>query len=726
MISNDTRTTPLVLLATDDDRTAHFVRETLGQAGFTAETVNSRSAFMHALERRLPDLALIDARIAGGFEWCGAVPRKATPHDEHGPATPVVMLCEPNEIARVREVGAFDFVLHPLSKDMLVHRLGHVFQVLRTERELERCQRALALTQRLAGVGTWEVDTATGLFDCSEEARRIFGWSDGGPRPHGSSDVLSCVDESHKLQVRDWLKRVIQGSDCAPLEYRMNCGLDGGLEPATVANRHAAPIARRIRLHVDRVENHEGRPVRVLGLVHDLGLEPTATPDAGPSIGPDGLAGLPNQQQFLERVTRVIANAQPPHDQVAVLYISLDLDQAISHIPSARQRCLSTLVQRMKACIRDRDTLCHLGNHERDVSLAHAVADEFTILLPGLLRAQDAYKVTRRIQESLALAIEIEGSSITVHSSIGISIYPTDSLGPESLLKASETAMRVARVPGQDSIHFFTAAMNVSAFERMTLEADLRNAIERQELLVYYQPKVEIASGRIVGVEALLRWQHPELGMVSPAQFIPIAEETGLIIPIGEYVLRAACAQNKLWQDQGLTPIRMAVNLSTVQFRDPELHKMVMRVLRATGLAPRYLELELTESVLLQKADTTIATLQCLKKMGVHLAIDDFGTGYSSLSYLKRFPIDSLKIDQSFIREVTTNPEDVAITTSIILMGRSLKLRVVAEGVESPSQLALLKVLECDEAQGYLFSRPVPADEVAKLFSTSFAVAPSR
>jgi EAL domain-containing protein (putative c-di-GMP-specific phosphodiesterase class I) len=267
--------------------------------------------------------------------------------------------------------------------------------------------------------------------------------------------------------------------------------------------------------------------------------------------------------------------------------------------------------------------------------------------------------------------------------------------------------------------------MNASAFERMTLETDLRDAIERRELLVYYQPKVEISSGTVVGMEALLRWQHPELGMVSPAQFIPIAEETGLIIPIGEYVLREACAQSKRWQEQGLRPIRMAVNLSTVQFRDPDLLKMVTRVLRTTGLAPDHLELELTESVLLQRADSTVATLQSLKRMGVHLAIDDFGTGYSSLSYLKRFPIDSLKIDQSFIREVTTNPEDVAITTSIILMGRSLKLRVVAEGVESPSQLALLKVLECDEAQGYLFSRPAPASDMEKLLAPSFAFTPA-
>jgi EAL domain-containing protein (putative c-di-GMP-specific phosphodiesterase class I) len=290
----------------------------------------------------------------------------------------------------------------------------------------------------------------------------------------------------------------------------------------------------------------------------------------------------------------------------------------------------------------------------------------------------------------------------------------------DAATSSCETAMHAASSDEPNCVHFFTSSMNASALERLTIETNLRTALEREELLVCYQPKIDIASGAVVGVEALLRWDHPELGMVSPAQFIPIAEETGLIMPIGEYVLRVACEQNKKWQDEGHAPIRMAVNLSTVQFRDPQLHKVVTRVLRQTGLAPEWLELELTESVLLQKADATIATLRSLKEMGVHLAIDDFGTGYSSLSYLKRFPIDSLKIDQSFIREVTTNPEDAAITTSIILMGRSLHLRVVAEGVESHSQLAFLKVLECDEAQGFLFSRPVPADDVSKLFATRF------
>jgi diguanylate cyclase (GGDEF)-like protein len=716
-----------ILVATTDPQAASWVRETLEEAGLTADSVSTRTAFLQALEQRSPQLALIDARIPDGFEWCGAIPRKLGSHARHELSTPVVILCDPSEVARVREVQAIDCIFHPLMKESFLHRLRHVLHGLRTQRELEESRLALASTQRLTSVGTWEISLARDTIRCSEEARRIFGWSEPESRARKTADLFSIVHESQVARLRDWLGRARCSSESAPIELQISIprAASGAQESASGSSCGECP-SRDVRMHIDRVEVHDGRPARVWGLVHDVTSSPILAAPTAAAADLDGLTGLPNQQQFLEHIERSIARAQPPHDQVAVLCVSLDFGLALHDAPATHQLCLATQTQRMRACIRDRDTMCHIGSRVSEVSLAHLSTDEFAILLPGFLRSQDAYKVALRIQDALAQPIPIEGTSFTARTSIGISVFPSDSSGPDSLLKASKTAMQTARQPGQNGVQFFTASMNASAFERLTLEADLRKAIEREELLVYYQPKVELATGNIVGVEALVRWQHPEFGLVSPAQFIPIAEETGLIIPIGEFVLRIACAQNRRWQDQGLRPIRMAVNLSTVQFRDPDLHETVMRTLRTTGLAPEYLELELTESVLLHKADSTIATLNHLKAMGVHLAIDDFGTGYSSLSYLKRFPIHSLKIDQSFIREVMTNPDDAAITTSIILMGRSLKLKVVAEGVESPMQLAFLRVLECDEAQGYLFSRPVPADEVAKLFSKNFAVAQPR
>jgi len=299
-------------------------------------------------------------------------------------------------------------------------------------------------------------------------------------------------------------------------------------------------------------------------------------------------------------------------------------------------------------------------------------------------------------------------------ASIGISSFPDQDVSPEELLGFAQTAAYCAKQEGQDTVQFYQPTMNSRAFERLSLESSLRHALERDEFLVYYQPRVEISSGKLLSFEALVRWQHPELGLVAPGQFIPLAEETGLIVPIGEWVLATACAQNRAWQAEGLGPVRVSVNLSSAQFQHPDLFDMVLRTLGETGLDPEWLELELTESLLMQNAEAVVGTLKRFRDTGIHLSIDDFGTGYSSLSYLKRFPIDALKIDQSFIREVTTNADDAALATSIILMGRSLKLRVVAEGVETESQLSFLRIMQCDEAQGFLYSPPVPAAEAVR------------
>jgi predicted signal transduction protein with EAL and GGDEF domain len=386
--------------------------------------------------------------------------------------------------------------------------------------------------------------------------------------------------------------------------------------------------------------------------------------------------------------------------------------------PRSRDHAILPLAQMMRESVRDRDSVSRLDARAPEFSLARIGGEEFCVLLRGLARPQDAFQVAARIQETLSRPITIEGRRIVVASSWGIAVSPNDGDNPAGLFEAARSACRAARVEDRGGIRFFTAEIDAAATERRRLETGLAQAVERDELIVHYQPRVELASGRISGFEALVRWQHPELGLVPPGNFIPIAEETGLIVPIGEYVLRTACAQNRAWQDAGLPSVRMSVNLSSVQFRDTELATAIGTVLRETRLGPEWLELELTESVLLQKVEATIGRLHRLRDMGIRLSIDDFGTGYSSLSYLKRFPIDALKVDRSFIREVTADPGDAAITTSIVLMGKSLDLTVVAEGVETRSQLAFLRVIECHEAQGYLFSRPVPAAEAGALLAS--------
>jgi len=345
------------------------------------------------------------------------------------------------------------------------------------------------------------------------------------------------------------------------------------------------------------------------------------------------------------------------------------------------------------------------------IHLSRDDTGNYVIVVGELTRIHEAAKLGRAIQEHVSAQrsqTDPSGSGLC----IGIATSPEDGKDANSLLSAAHEAARHAREDGPGSLHFRNSSTNQWVFERLTLERSLEQAVENQELRVYYQPKVDIETRRVVGMEALVRWQHPELGMVSPAQFIPLAEESGQIVPIGAWVLEEACRQCKAWTDAGFEPIRMAVNLSPVQFRQPDLLQVITSTLQRTGLDAKYLELEVTESMLMQDLQQTIATLRQLKAAGIYLSIDDFGTGYSSLSYLKGFPIDALKIDRSFVREITQNSDDAAIATSIILLGQNLNLKVIAEGVETESQLSFLRILQCDEIQGYLFSPPVPAADV--------------
>jgi EAL domain-containing protein (putative c-di-GMP-specific phosphodiesterase class I) len=323
--------------------------------------------------------------------------------------------------------------------------------------------------------------------------------------------------------------------------------------------------------------------------------------------------------------------------------------------------------------------------------------------------------VTQKILSFLESPFLIDDQELHITASIGVSFYPNDGMDAETLLKNADTAMYRAKEQGRNHYQLYTSSMNAKAFEHIVIEKGIRRAIAQNEFRVYYQPQVDLYSGQIIGVEALVRWQHPDLGLVSPSNFIPIAEESGLIIQIGEMIMRTACAQNKAWQDAGLPPIRMAINFSARQFQDLNLATRVKQVLLDTGLDPSYLEIEITESVMMKDENTAIQTLRQLRNSGVHISIDDFGTGYSSLSHLKRFPVEKIKIDASFIREITTDNDDAAITTAIIAMAHSLNLKAIAEGVENVDQLRFLRSLKCDAMQGFLFSPALPADDVTKL-----------
>jgi diguanylate cyclase (GGDEF)-like protein len=403
--------------------------------------------------------------------------------------------------------------------------------------------------------------------------------------------------------------------------------------------------------------------------------------------------------------------ARRNNTKVAVLFLDLDdfkhINDSLGH--AVGDNLLQSVAKRLVSCVRSSDTVSRQGG------------DEFVVLLSEIKQPSDAGIMARKILTAVNASHSFDQHDLQLMVSIGVSTYPEDGQDAEVLLKNADTSMYHAKKRGHNSYEFFNQDMNAQTIERQSIEADLRDALKRQEFVLYYQPKINLQTERITGAEALIRWLHPDRGLVSPLQFIPIAEESGLILPIGHWVLRETCRQVQDWIDAGLNATPVAVNVSSLEFRSEGFLESLLAILKDTRLDPRYLELELTESVLMQHAKSSASVLSTLKSIGVRLAVDDFGTGYSSLSYLKRFPIDSLKIDQSFVHDITTDTDDVTIVSAVITMAKGLKKCVIAEGVETEEQMTFLQAHGCDEAQGYYFSKPVVAHQFAKLLETGIA-----
>jgi diguanylate cyclase (GGDEF)-like protein len=417
----------------------------------------------------------------------------------------------------------------------------------------------------------------------------------------------------------------------------------------------------------------------------------------------DDLTSLPNRLMLSQRLDQALGRHRRAGSQLAILFLDLDrfkvINDSLGH--ESGDVLLRQVADRLRAQSREGDTIARMGG------------DEFVVLIENYGNLAEISTRAQRLVEQLSTPYLLGSNDCHVTVSIGISVFPADGSDAPALLKAADVAMYRAKDTGRNNYLFYSAAMNVHTLERLELESDLRHALQRNEFLLHYQPKVEAATGLITGVEALLRWNHPRRGLISPMEFIPLAEETGLIVSIGEWVLATACARTKTWQDQGLSKLLVAVNLSARQFADPMLLPKLTDIIRRSGLDPSCLELEITESLVMTHAESAVAVLQKLKSIGVRIAIDDFGTGYSSLAYLKRFPIDTIKVDRSFIRDIPSDSGDKQITRAIIAMAHSLRLRVVAEGVETADQLKFLRRQRCDLVQGYFLHRPLPEAEVA-------------
>ena len=422
----------------------------------------------------------------------------------------------------------------------------------------------------------------------------------------------------------------------------------------------------------------------------------------------DHITGLPNRSVFYNHLLQAVALAERNRQSVAVLFFGLDRFKIIndSFGPSAGDLLLKEVAERLKESLRKSDILARPGR------------DEFMILLTEVAKFGDVQRVIERIFAAFSAPVFLKGHQLLVTGSLGISLFPADGKSAEALIKNSYTALNLARQENKNTFHFYSSTMNDGAFNRLLMENSLRLALKREEFFLHYQPQLELASGRVIGLEALLRWQHPELGAISPEIFIPVMEEIGLIAPLTEWVLHTACSQNKAYQRAGFPVMRIAVNLSPHHIHKHGLVESVGRVLKETGLEPQHLELEMTEGALVKDVTATATILKKLNRMGVHLAIDDFGTGYSSLSYLRHFSISRLKIDKSFIEFVTTDRNNATISRAIIALAHSLNINVMAEGVETVEQLKFLRSLQCDEGQGFLFSRPLSPEDATNLLAT--------
>lgn len=453
-------------------------------------------------------------------------------------------------------------------------------------------------------------------------------------------------------------------------------------------------------LSISSVKDSSGNTTHYIGIFSDISERKTAEAQIQYLSSHDPLTDLPNRLLFKDRLENALANARHTHSLVALLNLDLDnfklFNDSLGH--AAGDALLRNVAARLKTCMRISDTVSRQGG------------DEFLIALTGLSDSEAVGTIAQNILEQISKPMDIDGRSLSLSCSIGAAVYPEDGENYDTLLKKAGKALHSAKDAGRNAYRFFTEQMNSDSLEHLRIAHHLRHAVEHDEFVLHYQPQIDLLSGQLIGAEALIRWNHPVDGLIAPGRFISVAEQTGLIVPIGEWVLNEACRQAVAWRDAGLAPLMIAVNVSAVQFRRGDMEQSIRKAVAASGLDPNYLEIELTESVLLHDMDYMLDLIKRLKEIGLKLAIDDFGTGYSSLAYIKKFKADKLKIDQSFVRDMADNTDDAAIVHAIIQMGRTLNLRTIAEGVETREQLDILRSLACDEVQGYYFAKPMPAD----------------
>lgn len=691
---------PLALIVDDDPTLRALSRMSLEQEDLRVEEASSGQAAIDIAAVTMPDIIILDLQMPGmdGFVACQQL--RQLPRGEFVPILIMTGLDDIDSIAQAYEVGATDFIVKPCPGLILNQRVRYMLRASEMLNALRSSESRLAQAQRIAQLGGWEWDLVKDRMHVSDAACRILGIAPA-LCDHSQASYLARVHEADRPLVAEAMREAVADGTEFDLDHRLvqNDGTE-----------------RIVHVLGETIMDDTGQVECMVGTVQDVTDMRATEAKIYFLANYDSVTHLPNRSLFLHRVAQAMTCGAGSHVGGALLVVGLDRYHRLRDMHGSRkaEQLIKDVVERLQHTLSAGVTHVQSTGAETPV-LARLSDEQFAMLYTHLSAPEDSAKVAHTVMSALGAPFVMDGTSVTLSVHIGLAISGADGADADVLLRNAVTALQAAKTTGQNSYRYYSSAMNTSLAARISLEQDLRAAIAANQFVLHYQPQVDILSEKVVGFEALIRWQHPTRGLISPAEFIPVAEEEDLIIQMSEWVIASVVQQQRMWHKGGFAPTAVSINLSGLHFRQHHIAGHIKALVYEQGGNPQDIELELTESGLMNDASTTIATLRELKEFGFRLAIDDFGTGYSSLAYLQRFPLDTLKIDRAFVKDLKLGTVDSPIVRAIIGMGRALKLHVVAEGVETRDELAFLRMQGCAAYQGYLFSKPVPANQLQHL-----------